>query len=65
MPKAVQKIADFIPQRWTLDTISKQQQGHHFGSLYLNFMILIAFALAFFLIATYKFGKNNSVRNFV
>lgn len=65
MPKAVQKVADFMPQRWTLDTISKLQQGHHFGSLYLNFMILIAFALAFFLIATYKFGKNTSVRNFV
>jgi ABC-2 type transport system permease protein len=65
MPKAVQKIADFMPQHWTLDTISKLQHGSQLGSLYLNFMILIAFALAFFLIATYKFGRNNSVKNFV
>jgi ABC-2 type transport system permease protein len=65
MPKAVQKIADFMPQHWTLATITKLQQGSHFGSLYLHFMILLAFALAFFLIATYKFGRNNSVRTFV
>lgn len=65
MPKAVQKIADFMPQHWTLDTITKLQQGSNLGSLYLNFMILFAFALAFFLIATYKFGRNNSVKNFV
>jgi ABC-2 type transport system permease protein len=56
------KSCDFLPQRWTLDTISKLQQGSHFGSLYLNYMILIAFAGAFFLIAIYKFGKNNSVQ---
>lgn len=65
MPKAVQKIADFLPQRWTLDTISKLQQGSGLGSLYLNILILLAFALAFFLIAVYKFGRNNSVKNFV
>jgi ABC-2 type transport system permease protein len=65
MPKAVQRIADFMPQHWALDTISKLQQGVHFGSLYLNFMILFAFAAAFFLIAVYKFAKNKHVQNFV
>ncbi|QPA31151.1 ABC transporter permease [Thermaerobacillus caldiproteolyticus] len=65
MPAFVQKIADFLPQRWALDTLLKLQQGHHFGSLYLNMMILFSFALAFFLIAAYKFGRNNSVRNFL
>jgi ABC-2 type transport system permease protein len=65
MPKAVQKIADFLPQRWTLDTISKLQQGNHFDTLYLNYLILAAFAVAFFLIAVYKFGRSNSVKNFV
>lgn len=65
MPKAVQKIADFLPQRWALDTISKLQQGNQLGSLYLNLLILLAFAAAFFLVAVYKFGKNNSVRNIV
>lgn len=65
MPKAVQKIADFLPQRWTLDTISKLQDGSQLGSLYLNILILLAFALAFFLIAVYKLGRNNSVKSFV
>lgn len=64
MPKAVQRIAHFMPQRWVLDTISKLQQGHHFGSLYLNLMILLAFAAVFFLVSVYKFGRNNDVRNF-
>jgi ABC-2 type transport system permease protein len=64
MPKAVQKIANFMPQRWVLDTISQLQKGHHFGSLYLNFMILLAFAAVFFLVSVYKFGRNNDVRNF-
>jgi ABC-2 type transport system permease protein len=65
MPKSIQKVADFLPQRWTLDTISKLQQGHHLGSLYLNLLILFAFAIAFFLIATYNFGRNNNVKNFI
>jgi ABC-2 type transport system permease protein len=65
MPKAVQKLADFLPQRWTLDTISKIQHGNHFNTLYLNYLILAVFAVAFFLIAVYKFGKSNSVKNFV
>ncbi|WP_342718960.1 ABC transporter permease [Bacillus paramycoides] len=65
MPKAVQKVADFLPQRWLLDTISKLQQGIPFSELYLNILILFAFAVAFFLIAIYKFGRNNDARNFV
>ncbi|ARP44492.1 ABC-type transport system involved in multi-copper enzyme maturationpermease component [Geobacillus thermodenitrificans] len=65
MPAFAQKMADFLPQRWALDTLLKLQQGHHFGSLYLNILILFAFALAFFLIAVYKFGRNHSVGNFL
>ncbi|PFC14749.1 ABC transporter permease [Bacillus cereus] len=65
MPKAVQKVADFLPQRWLLDTVSKLQQGIPISDLYLNILILFAFAVAFFLIAIYKFGRNNDTRNFV
>ncbi|KAB2443680.1 ABC transporter permease [Bacillus luti] len=65
MPKAVQKVADFLPQRWLLDTVSKLQQGIPISDLYLNILILFAFAVAFFLIAIYKFGRNNDARNFV
>ncbi|EEM17925.1 MULTISPECIES: ABC transporter permease [Bacillus] len=65
MPTSVQKIADFLPQRWLLDTIGKLQQGTPFADLYLNILILFAFAIAFFLIAIYKFGRNNDARNFM
>jgi ABC-2 type transport system permease protein len=65
MPKAAQKIADFLPQRWLLDTITKLQSGHTLGSLSLNLAILLAFALVFFMIAIYKFNRNNNVRSFI
>ncbi|CAI8745914.1 MULTISPECIES: ABC transporter permease [Bacillus] len=65
MPASVQKIADFLPQRWLLDTIGELQQGTPFSDLYLNILILFAFAIAFFLIAIYKFGHNNDARNFI
>ncbi|PGS50451.1 ABC transporter permease [Bacillus sp. AFS041924] len=65
MPSSVQRIADFLPQRWTLETLAKLQQGSSLGSLYLNILILLVFAIAFFLIAIYKFSRNSSTRNFV
>ncbi len=65
MPKSLQKIANFLPQRWTLDTLTKLQEGNSFSGLYLNFMIMFAFAAAFFLIAVYRFSRNNSTQNFV
>ncbi|MEH7547942.1 MULTISPECIES: ABC transporter permease [Bacillaceae] len=65
MPKAAQKIADFLPQRWLLDTISELQKGHTLSSLSLNLATLLAFALVFFMIAIYKFSRNNNVRNFI
>ena len=65
MPASVQKIAEFLPQRWLLDTLTKLQQGTQFADLYLNILILFAFAISFFLIAIYKFGRNNDARNFI
>lgn len=65
MPTSIQKIADFLPQRWTLATLTKLQEGNSFSSLYLNIMILFAFAIAFFLIAIYKFSRNNNIKSFV
>ncbi|MBL5766694.1 ABC transporter permease [Heyndrickxia sporothermodurans] len=65
MPASIQKVANFLPQRWTLDTLTKLQDGNTLGSLYLNIMILLAFAAAFFLIAIYKFSRNQDTRNFV
>jgi ABC-2 type transport system permease protein len=65
MPNALQNIAKFLPQRWTLDTLTKLQEGNAFSGLFLNFIILFAFALAFFLIAVYRFSRNNTTQNFV
>lgn len=65
MPETVRKIAEFLPQHWLLDALTRLQAGETFGSLYLNMLILLAFALAFFLLAVYKFGKNNDTRMFV
>lgn len=65
MPKAAQKIADFLPQRWLLDTITELQKGHTLSSLSLNLATLLAFALVFFIISIYKFNRNNNVRSFI
>lgn len=65
MPEAVQKISRFLPQRWTLDTLEQLQEGSTFGSLYLNILILFAFAAAFFLFALYKFSRNNDTKSFI
>ncbi|MEH7120449.1 ABC transporter permease [Neobacillus vireti] len=65
MPKTAQKIADFLPQRWLLDTITELQKGHTLNSLSLNLVTLLAFAVVFFMIAIYKFNRNNNVRSFI
>ncbi|GER67806.1 ABC transporter permease [Weizmannia acidilactici] len=65
MPKALQKVSDFLPQRWTLETLDQLQTGHPISSLYLNYLILLAFALAFFLLAIYQFSRNHNTQNFV
>lgn len=65
MPDMMIKIANFFPQKWVLDTLVQLQAGHAFGSLYVNILILLAFVLAFALIAIYNFSKNNVVRKFI
>ena len=65
MPEAMQKIAYFLPQYWLLDTFGKLQLGGSLGSIYVNLLILAAFALTFTLLTVYKFGRNNDTRNFV
>lgn len=65
MPTTIQKIADFLPQRWLLDTFSKLQLGSSLDSLVLNLTILLAFAVTLTLIAIYKFGRNNDTRTYI
>lgn len=65
MPAVLRRISDFLPQNWVLQSINKLQSGESLGSIWFNLAILFAFAVVFFLIATYKFGRNNDTRNFV
>lgn len=65
MPDTMRKISHFMPQHWLLDMINKLQQGVPLGSLSLNMAILIAFAVVFALIAIFRFGRNNDIRQFV
>jgi len=65
MPQAMRTIADFLPQRWLLDTISKLQQGAAAADLTMNVLTLLAFAAMFSMLAIYKFGRNRDARTYV
>ncbi|MCG6795910.1 ABC transporter permease [Geobacillus sp. YHL] len=65
MPEFLQKAAYFIPQRWALDCLVKLQEGRSFGSLYWHLLILLAFALTFFLLAVYKFSRSQQSGQFI
>lgn len=65
MPKSVQGIAEFLPQTWAIAAIEKLQAGSAITQVGINLAIILAFALAFFLIAAYRFGRNNEVKTFV
>ncbi|RAR44380.1 ABC transporter permease [Paenibacillus sp. MDMC362] len=65
MPEAIQRIADFLPQYWLLDTFGKLQQGSTLTDIILNVAILLAFALALSLIATYKFARNRDTQSYI
>ncbi|MGO4540456.1 ABC transporter permease [Paenibacillus sp. 2TAB19] len=65
MPSFMQQIAQFLPQYWLLDTVSKLQQGETVSGLVLNLAILAAFALVLCLTAAYKFGRNKELHSFI
>src|SRR5699024_8925027 len=65
MPDFLQKISEFLPQRWTLDTLEGLYKGETISDLYINLGILMAFAVALFLVAIYKMSRNDNMRTFV
>jgi ABC-2 type transport system permease protein len=65
MPDAVRKAASFLPQNWLLQSYDRLQEGEGPGSILFHISVLLAFAIVFFLVATYKFGRNNDTRSFV
>jgi len=65
MPDAIRKVGAFLPQHWLLDAVNRLQHGDSFGSLYMNLLVLAAFAAAFAAIAIFRFSRNNDTRTFV
>ena len=65
MPEFMQKISYFVPQRWVLSAIQKLQAGGGYEGIYLNLLIIAAFAAAFILTAIYRFSRSSNVQKFV
>ncbi|MBU3218232.1 ABC transporter permease [Clostridium estertheticum] len=61
----MQQIANFLPQTWALEAIRQLQNGKKFVAITPLLGILVAFALAFFLIGMYKMKNNENVKNFI
>lgn len=64
MPKTIQKISYFLPQKWTIDAIEKLQNGSSFASISSYILVILAFAVTFFTIAAYGFNRDQNVRIF-
>jgi len=65
MPAAVQKVSNFMPQKWALTAITKLQTGSNLSGVAINIAILLAFACTFFLIGVYKLRVNKEMKNFI
>ncbi len=65
MPEFMQKISYFVPQRWTIEAVTKMQTSGNIADISLNLLVLAAFALALTLMAIYKFSRTDNVRKFV
>ncbi|WP_139905402.1 ABC transporter permease [Clostridium thermarum] len=65
MPQVLQRVSDFMPQRWALKAIESLQTGSSLNEILVNLGILIAFAIMFSTIAAYKFKNNKSVGSFI
>lgn len=65
MPEFMQKMSLFMPQRWAIDAVEKLQRSGNGADIYLNLLVLAAFALALILIASYRFTRTDNLRKFV
>jgi len=65
MPEALQKLSDFIPQKWAIDAVEKIQMGGSLSSVCMNIIILLAFALTFILLGIYKIKTSEKLGDFI
>lgn len=64
MPDSLQKFSNFVPQKWVIDAITKIQDGGSLYSIKFNLLIIMLFALVFFLISAYKLSKRSTIANY-
>ncbi|WP_411168238.1 ABC transporter permease [Clostridium sp. MB05] len=57
MPPIIEKISYFTPVRWAIQSIIDIQQGASFNEIYKYLIIIVLFAVAFFVIGIYKTSK--------
>ncbi|VYT90296.1 ABC transporter permease [Clostridium tertium] len=57
IPPLIEKISYFTPVRWAMESINALQQGAQVNEIYNYLLIIILFAVAFFVVGAYKTGK--------
>ncbi|MFT8317921.1 MAG: ABC transporter permease [Sporolactobacillus sp.] len=57
MPQWMQQLAKFTPTFWGIDALKKLVYGNGASAVILNVILLIAFAMVFLLMASWKKGK--------
>lgn len=65
MPEKLQKVSNFIPQKWAIDAIGKLQKGLSLGDIKMNIFIMLGFALVFFALAAFKMKNSDKTGSFV
>jgi ABC-2 type transport system permease protein len=65
MPRFLQRLAYFFPQRWALSVLEGVQRGAGPGELITGFLVLLGFALALFLLASWRFSRLEESGSFV
>jgi ABC-2 type transport system permease protein len=63
MPDIMQKLSYLTPQRWVLLAVQSLQQGNSFAYVLPEIAVILAFAAAFFMIAAYRFSRNQDIKN--
>lgn len=61
MPDFMQKISRLFPQSWALDAVKSFMMGKELKDVFVNILVISAFALAFFAIAAYGFSRKERV----
>lgn len=59
MPTAFDKLSYFTPTRWAMQSFTDMQSGSTFSDISLNIGVILLFAVAFFVIGSYKTSKSD------